>query len=84
MRLDDVAVAISVEADGLMGMFCLAVAPERRRSGVASGLVGALLARTAAPLTYLQVEQGNQAAISMYERLGFSEAYRYLHRTAPE
>ena len=83
-RLDDVAVAISVEADGLMGMFCLAVAPERRRSGVASGLVGALLARTAAPLTYLQVEQGNQAAISMYERLGFSEAYRYLHRTAPE
>jgi ribosomal protein S18 acetylase RimI-like enzyme len=81
-RLDSRAVAITVESDGLVGMFCLAVDPGQRRTGLATSLVGALLARSSAALAYLQVEEPNAAARAMYERLGFAETYRYSHRTA--
>ena len=38
------AVGIGVEGDGLVGLFCLAVDPARRRSGLGTALVRALLA----------------------------------------
>jgi ribosomal protein S18 acetylase RimI-like enzyme len=79
---DDAAVGIAVESDGLVGLFCLAVDPARRREGLGTGLVRALLARSRASVAYLQVESSNAPAIGMYERLGFSEAYRYCHRVA--
>jgi ribosomal protein S18 acetylase RimI-like enzyme len=49
-------------------------------------MVRALLAsaRATAPTAYLQVEETNAAALAMYARLGFTEAYRYCHRTAPD
>ena len=80
---DDAAVGIAVEADGLVGLFCLAVDPARRRSGLGTGLVRALLAESLADVAYLQVEERNEPAVAMYARLGFAEAYRYCHRVAP-
>jgi N-acetylglutamate synthase len=82
-RLDDVAVGVAVEADGLVGLFCLAVDPARRRSGLGTALVRALLAGSEASVAYLQVEERNAPAVALYERLGFGEAYRYCHRVAP-
>ncbi len=52
----------------------LAVSPARRRTGVASRLVGQALdwSRTAgARRAYLEVRASNQAGISLYERQGF-------------
>jgi xanthine dehydrogenase YagT iron-sulfur-binding subunit len=84
-RVDgDAGVGIAVEGDGLVGLFCLAVDPARRRKGIGTALVRALLARSRASVAYLQVESSNAAAIGLYERLGFSEAYRYCHRLAPQ
>jgi N-acetylglutamate synthase len=83
VRLDDVAVGIAVEADDLVGLFCVAVDPARRRAGLATALVQALLAGSEASVAYLQVEESNAPAVSLYARLGFGEAYRYCHRVAP-
>ena len=82
-RLEDVAVGIAVEADGLVGLFCLAVDPARRRNGLGTAMVRALLAGSRANIAYLQVEERNAAAVGLYGRLGFGEAYRYCHRIAP-
>jgi ribosomal protein S18 acetylase RimI-like enzyme len=81
---DDSAVGIGVEGDGLVGLFCLAVDPVRRRSGLGTALVRALLAGSEANVAYLQVEERNAPAVALYRRLGFAEAYRYCHRVAPE
>jgi N-acetylglutamate synthase len=80
---DDAAVGIAVEADGLVGLFCLAVDPVRRRAGLGTALVRALLAHSRADVAYLQVEERNAPAVALYRRLGFDEAYRYCHRVAP-
>ena len=82
-RLDDLAVGIAVEADGLVGLFCLAVEPARRREGLGTALVRTLLAGSRASVAYLQVDERNAPAVALYQRLGFVEAYRYCHRIAP-
>ncbi len=81
--LDGVAVGIAVEADGMVGLFCVAVDPAQRRAGVGMTLARALLAGSAANVAYLQVEEANAPAVGLYARLGFGEAYRYCHRVAP-
>jgi N-acetylglutamate synthase len=80
---DDAAVGIAVEAGGLVGLFCLAVDPARRRAGLGTALVRALLAESRADVAYLQVEERNAPAVALYRRLGFDEVYRYCHRVAP-
>lgn len=53
----------------------VAVTPERRRMGIASGLIARLLdeTRRELPLT-LEVRVSNREAIAMYDRLGFRSA----------
>lgn len=82
-RLSNAAVGIAVQGDGLVGLFCVAVDPVRRRSGLGTALVRALLAGSSAQIAYLQVEEANAAAIALYSRLRFDEAYRYCHRVGP-
>lgn len=79
----DRAVGISVQHEGIVGLFCLAVAPERRRQGLGKALVRGMLAAHDAPLTYLQVFSENAAGLGLYRSLGFQELYRYRHALAP-
>ena len=79
-RMGAEAVAIAVPWRGLVGMFCLAVDRAQRRAGLATALVSELLAGfPAQDRAYVQVEERNDAARRFYERLGFTEAYRYAH-----
>jgi GNAT superfamily N-acetyltransferase len=81
-RLGEDAVVIAVPWQRAVGMFCLAVDPAQRRAGLAMALVCEILASfPEAELAYLQVEERNDAARGFYERLGFTEAYRYCQRT---
>jgi GNAT superfamily N-acetyltransferase len=83
VRNGERAAGISVELEGIVGLFCLAVAPESRRQGFGKALVRAMLAQHEAPLTYLQVFSENTAGIALYDSLGFREEYRYCHAVAP-
>jgi len=72
--------------DGLAGIFSMATAPEVRRRGVATALLCRLLAWAwdhGAAHAYLQVESGNEAALSVYRRFGFATAYTYHYRARP-
>ena len=61
----------------------IAVAPERRRSGIATSLMRALFAEAGEPSRFtLEVRTSNSGAIAMYERFGFRPAghrRRYYH-----
>lgn len=83
-RLGDDAVAIAVPGEGLLGLYCIAVAPQRRRTGLGRAIVTALCARDPEATPYLQVDARNGGAIALYRQLGFEEAYRYRHRTHRE
>lgn len=53
----------------------VAVAPERRRAGVARQLISKLVEEGGGKLPFtLEVRVSNQGAITMYERLGFRSA----------
>jgi GNAT superfamily N-acetyltransferase len=82
-RFGDEAVGISVESDGLVGLFSIAVDPQLRRTGLGTATTRALMRRAAGSIPYIQVEGENAAALAMYRRLGFEEAYRYRHCRAP-
>jgi len=61
--------------DQVWHLMNVAVAPERRRVGIASRLISQLLQETGRELPFtLEVRVSNQAAIAMYERLGFRSA----------
>jgi ribosomal-protein-alanine N-acetyltransferase len=61
----------------------IAVAPERRREGIATGLMQRLFAEAGAEARFtLEVRTSNRSAIAMYERFGFRPAghrRRYYH-----
>jgi len=61
--------------DRVWHLMNVAIAPEHRRRGIASRLIGQLIAETgcALPLT-LEVRVSNRDAIAMYEKLGFRSA----------
>lgn len=68
------------------GVFGMRTSASHRRRGLASRVLGALLAeasRLGARRAYLQVEASNAPAISLYEREGFSPAYAYRYWTRP-
>jgi [ribosomal protein S18]-alanine N-acetyltransferase len=61
--------------DQVWHLMNVAVAPERRRSGVARGLIAKLVEEGGGGLPFtLEVRVSNRPAIAMYERLGFRSA----------
>ncbi len=61
--------------DRVWHLMNVAVAPERRRRGVASGLIGRLVEVGGGDLPFtLEVRVSNREAIAMYEQLGFRSA----------
>ena len=76
----------SIEA-GLVGLYDVFTEPTSRRLGLGRTLCEHMLTlarRQAANVGYLQVEGDNHAARSIYQRLGFSDAYAYHYRQRPE
>ncbi len=69
--------------DQVWHLMNVAVAPERRRAGVASRLLSQLFAEARGELPFtLEVRVSNHQAIAMYERFGFRSAGvrpRYYH-----
>jgi ribosomal-protein-alanine N-acetyltransferase len=60
--------------DRVWHLMNVAVAPERRRRGVASRLISQLIEEGGRLPFTLEVRVSNREAIAMYERLGFREA----------
>lgn len=83
---EPVAIAICVQDGDLAGLFEVATALSERGKGYARRIVLSALkwarlrgARTA----WLQVEESNDHARSLYGSLGFTELYRYHYRQPP-
>ena len=80
-----VGVGIGVVADGMIGLFDLAVASGHRGRGHGRALVAALRdwGRAQGGATaWLQVADANIGAISLYAAMGFTAAYPYRYRVA--
>jgi ribosomal protein S18 acetylase RimI-like enzyme len=79
-----VGVGFGVVEDGWLGIFGMGTAPEHRRQGVATDVLWALGAAArdrGATRRYLQVETDNDAAIALYEGLGFTVSHGYHYRS---
>ena len=71
----------------LVGLYDVFTLESVRGQGLASLLCEHMLSTSAlmgAKTAYLQVESENQAALRVYHRLGFVDAYRYHYREAPK
>ncbi|BAZ43648.1 GCN5-related N-acetyltransferase [Chondrocystis sp. NIES-4102] len=69
-----------------LGLYFIATAKQQRRKGYAAQLISAMLhwgKNNGATQAYLQVETENQAAINLYNKLGFTEVYQYFYRLKP-
>jgi GNAT superfamily N-acetyltransferase len=81
-----VGIARGTVDEGWLGVTAVEVAPEHRRTGVASALMQALRDwghSQGASRCYLQVDDGNSGALAFYRQLGFSYHHRYHYRLAP-
>jgi ribosomal protein S18 acetylase RimI-like enzyme len=68
------------------GLTAIEVAPDYRRRGLGAAVTTALITHAAqrgAGRVFLQVEDGNQAALALYRRLGFTTHHGYHYRVAP-
>ncbi len=77
------ASGMAVYENQAMGIFGIATAVGRRNNGYASELLIELLEWgifQGARFAYLQVEESNEAALSLYSKLGFRKAYSYWYR----
>lgn len=89
LAVDDrpVACGMSVLTDGLLGLFDLVTARDARGRGFGSELLRRTLrsgARAGAEAAYLQVLEGNDVAVRLYQRAGFEVVYRYHYREPPD
>lgn len=81
-----VAAGLAVADGPWVGLFEIIVGDRWRRRGVGRGLTRSLLAwgkSRGAQRAFLQVVAENQAAIKMYQHLGFTRSYRYWYRRKP-
>jgi ribosomal-protein-alanine N-acetyltransferase len=63
--------------DKVWHLMNVAVTPEMRRRGVAAALIGGMFERSGPGARFtLEVRESNEAAIAMYESLGFQRAGR--------
>ena len=80
------AVGMAVAEGGYVGLFDIITAPQWRGQGLGTQLVASLLTwgrDTGATCAYLQVMRNNPAALHLYAKLGFAEAYGYWYRVKP-
>lgn len=87
VRRDGRAIAVgrAVAERGWAGVFGMATLPEARRRGLGAAVLAALAGWAAgqgATRLYLQVDDGNDGAIRLYERAGFEYVYAYHFRRA--
>ncbi|MGJ3508953.1 GNAT family N-acetyltransferase [Enemella sp. A6] len=76
-----VAIGRGAAAENWLGISCIEVHPQHRRRGLGRMVTQLLAADTTADFAYLQVESGNEPALALYDRLGFTEHHRYHYRT---
>lgn len=79
----EVACAMGVISNGYFGIFDLVTAAGDRNKGHATTLINTLLGWAAsqhAATAYIQVVADNNAAIKLYEKLGYQQAYQYWYR----
>jgi N-acetylglutamate synthase len=72
--------------EGIAGIFTMGTVPELRGRGIAASILGRMLRwawEHGASHAYLQVSADNSAAISVYRRFGFEDAYSYHYRGLP-
>ncbi len=82
-----VAVGLGVLEEQYVGLFDIVVDPEYRRKDLGRLVVDQILGwgrSQGAETAYLQVLCENQPAISLYQNMGFREAYRYWYRMKGE
>jgi GNAT superfamily N-acetyltransferase len=80
---DPVSCAIAILFNNVIGIFSVATNPDFKRRQYATFLLNALLAwgrGKRATYAFLQVDESNNAAINLYEKLGFKTLYRYWYR----
>jgi ribosomal protein S18 acetylase RimI-like enzyme len=68
------------------GLTAIEVTPAYRRRGLAAAVTSALIAHAGqrgADLFFLQVEDGNDPALALYRRFGFTQHHAYHYRVAP-
>jgi arginase family enzyme/ribosomal protein S18 acetylase RimI-like enzyme len=78
-----VGTGLFVADSGWAGVFCMDTRPEYRRRGVATAVLGAgarWAAEQGADRLYLQVEDDNDVALRLYEKLGFTPSHTYHYR----
>lgn len=87
---DDDGAPVGVLRVGLAGgwgaVSCLVVAPSARRRGVGRALTRAAVdvaAASGAGRAFLQVNDGNDGALALYDRLGFTRVDRYAYWQRP-
>jgi ribosomal protein S18 acetylase RimI-like enzyme len=82
-RIDAHAFGRATLDAGLLGLYSIATDPTVRRQGLARSLCASLLhwgVVQGAQRAYLAVEADNDAALGLYQQLGFALAYRYHYR----
>ena len=78
------AQGVAAYADDWVGFRGIEVAPEHRRRGLARAIMAALLewgAERGATTAYLQALGHNEAALALYEGLGFTTHHAYAYLT---
>lgn len=81
-----VGVGRGIVTHGWLGITAVTVAEHARRSGVGTTVMTALLRwgrSNGAHSAYLQVDRANTVALTMYERMGFTEHHGYHYLLAP-